>query len=131
MNTITKAERAARIKHAQALLLAAGCPRMSDAAGGEIDAQLMREFNLADKRTATALRVRALRGLRDETLPRIGRPAEHPAPMRTGDCAEVVTIGELGEIIGATRYNVSAEQDGAMRLSAKNADTLIVRRVTE
>lgn len=131
MNRITKAERAARIERAQALLLAAGWS-IHDSAAGLIVADLMREFGITDRRTAAALESKAARLLRGDAAtaqPEIGRPRT-VVEFRAGDTADVLRIA-AGEVVDYARYSVSAESDGAMRLTSDDADDLIIRVVKE
>jgi len=129
MNTISKPERARRIQRAQALLLAAGWT-VNDSAAGLIADDLMREFGITDRRTARALEAKADALLRGEAVnAEIGRPRT-VVEFRAGDCVEIVTIAG-GEAIDASSYAVGVETDGALRLDSDNADTLIIRKLTE
>lgn len=128
MNTITKAERAARIERAQALLLAAGWPSISERVTLEIDAALRGEFALGDRRSARSLRAAAVRALRDEAQPEIGRPRQ-VVTLRAGDKIELIPIVG-GEAADCWRCTVEMHA-GTVYLTSDERDTLMLRKITE
>jgi hypothetical protein len=78
MASTTKAERAARLAYAKRALVAAGwSPEQS--AGGIITADLMKRFDIKDRRTARILEVRAARLLRGDVVTdaKLGRPRKY------------------------------------------------------
>jgi hypothetical protein len=128
-NTTTKTERAQRIKHAQALLIAAGWSLDQPATGIIVD-ELVRKYNYVDYRSALRLEAKAARLLRGEALSAMSEPGRPRTSLtlRGGDAVEVLTIA-AGEAIDASRYTATVEPDGAMRLTSDERDDLILRRI--
>lgn len=127
-NTTTKSERAARIKHAQLLLIARGwTPEQS--ASGLIADNLVREFGYADRRTAQRLEARAARLLRGEAIAAgPGRPRAIEV-LRAGEEIELITTAG-GEAISTRRYRVEIV-GGETWLRGQGTDDLVVRRIDE
>jgi hypothetical protein len=124
-NTTTRTERAARVEHAQRMLIARGwTPEQS--ASGLIADDLVREFGYADRRTARRLEAKAARLLRGEAIDAgPGRPREIAA-LRAGEEIELITVVD-GEVIGARRYCVEISGSETW-LRGHDVDDMIIRR---
>lgn len=122
-NTTTKSERAARIAHAQQLLIDRGWTPERPASGLIAD-ELMREFGYADRRTAQRLEARAARLLRGEAIAAgPGRPRAIEV-LRAGEEIELITCAG-GEAIAARRYRVEIVS-GETWLRGQGVDDLAV-----
>lgn len=125
-NTTNKSERAKRIAYAKAALLKRGFIPEQSGAGLIVD-DLMKRFNIRDRRTARLLEAKAARLLRGDavtTMP--GRPRETEV-LRHGDVIELIRNAN-GEPIDANAYLVVIN-GGQTWLTSQESDDYLLRRI--